>query len=66
MKQRLFVGDDENWSDVAKQYANEVDAALRPIIDRACAEGQSLRDLHTIINSSANELILARLLGWNK
>jgi hypothetical protein len=59
-----LFNDNEDWTDKAKQYDIEVSNLLRPIIERANQEGVSLRDLHTVINSSVQILILSEILGW--
>jgi hypothetical protein len=61
---RLFDENDK-YTDKADQYDTEIGNALQPIVDKAKAEGVSLRDLTYIINSTTNELVLSKLIGWN-
>jgi hypothetical protein len=61
---RLFDENDK-YTDKAAQCEMEISNALQPIVDKAKAEGVSLRDLTYIINSTTNELVLSKLIGWN-
>jgi hypothetical protein len=61
---RLF-NEEEDWTDVAKRYDIEITNLLRPLVERARQEGISLRDLHTVINASVQDLILSKILKWD-
>jgi hypothetical protein len=55
----------EDWTELAADYDIEISNLLRPVFDRAKAQGHSLRDLQYIVNMAVVELALSRLMGWD-
>jgi hypothetical protein len=56
----------EQYTLLGKEYDQEISLALRPIFERAIAQGHSLRDLQYITNLATVELALVHIIGWDK
>jgi hypothetical protein len=63
MRTHLFDDVKEDWTPLATDYSNEIEAAILPIIKKAKADGVSLRDLHVVIDATTLDLILSQILG---
>ena len=62
---RLF-DDNDKWTNLANKYANEVEIALRPIVNKAGANNVSLRDVQYVIEATSVELTLCAIIDKHK